>query len=120
MAYLNGSHPGLAYGDGTMQGAGAMGQFVKAVGNDIFAVNTSSTVKSFGILRKDYADGEMPGVWCCGGVFETDQFGGEIAVNGLLMVGDAGKLVALTGEGAIPVAQAISVSGGILKFKLLI
>jgi len=118
MAYLNANHPGLAYGDGYMQGAGSMGQFVKAVGDDTFAVNTDPAVQSVGVLMKDYADGEMPAFWCCGGVYETDQFSGTITPNGMLQIDANGKLTpATTG---LKVAQAISVSGGVLKFKLLV
>jgi len=119
MAYLNASHPGLAYGDGYMQGSGSLGQFVKLVGDDTFAVNTTAADPSFGILMKDYADGEMPGIWCCGGVYETDQFSGAISPDELLEIDGDGKL---TGGATATsrVAQAISVSGGILKFKLLV
>lgn len=119
MAYLNANHPGLAYGDGFLQGAGSMGQFVKAVGDDAFAVNTDPATPSFGVLMKDYADGEMPAVWCNGGVYETDVFSGAITPNELLKIDGAGKLVG-GGTSANAVAQAISVSGGILKFKLLV
>jgi len=119
MAYLNANHPGLAYGDGYMQGAGSMGQFVKAVGDDTFAVNTDPAVPSFGVLMKDYADGDMPGIWCNGGVYETDAFSGTPASNELLKIDGNGNLVG-GGVAADAVAQAISVSGGILKFKLLI
>jgi len=118
MAYLNACHPGLAYGDGFMQGAGSLGQFVKLVGDDTFEVNTDGTVRSFGVLMKDYADGEMPGVWCCGGVYETDQYSGSINPNDMLEIDADGKLTPVTNK--IEVAQAISVSGGILKFKLLV
>ena len=119
MAYLNANHPGIAYGDGYMQGAGSMGQFVKAVGDDTFAVNTDPAVPSFGLLMKDYADSEMPGIWCNGGVYETDQFSGTPGPNELLKIDGTGRLTG-GGTSADAVAQAISVSGGILKFKLLV
>lgn len=67
MAYITPVHQGLSYGDGILQGAGSLGQVVKLVGNDVFAVNTDPTLKSFGILAKDYTDGQMPGVYCNGG-----------------------------------------------------
>lgn len=119
MAYFNACHPGLAYGDGFMQGAGKMGQFVKLVGDDTFAVNTAAGDPSFGILMRDYEDGEMPGVWCCGGVYETDQYSGAVNPDDLLKIDADGKL---TGGATATnrVAQAVSVSGGILKFKLLV
>ena len=119
MAYLNANHSGLAYGDGYMQGAGGMGQFVKAVGNDTFAVNTDPAVPSTGVLMKDYVDGEMPTFWCNGGVYETDVFSGAINPNELLKIDGTGKLVG-GGTSANAVAQAISVAGGLLKFKLLV
>ncbi len=78
MPYINPNHRGLAYGDGYMQGDGQLGQVVTLVGNDLFAVNTDPTVKSFGILIKDYKNGEMPGIYCMGGVYETDVFEGTV------------------------------------------
>ncbi|HRT95143.1 MAG TPA: hypothetical protein P5532_12020 [Planctomycetota bacterium] len=120
MAFINADHPGLAYGDGAMSGAGALGQVVKVAGNDLFAVNTDASVRSFGILRKDYAEGKMPGIWCCGGVYTTDVFEGTVAAGDALKVSENGKLTAGVGEGDLVIAEAISVSGGILKFKLLI
>jgi hypothetical protein len=69
---INPCHRGLAYGDGHIQGAGALGQVVSIAGNDLFAVNTDPTAPSFGLLIKDYASGEMPGIYCMGGVYETD------------------------------------------------
>jgi hypothetical protein len=72
MAFINLNHRGLAYGDGYLQGDGQLGQVVRIVGNDLFAVNTTPTAKSFGILIKDYKNGEMPGIYCMGGVYETD------------------------------------------------
>ena len=119
MGYLNANHPGLAYGDGFMQGSGKLGQFVKIVGDDTFAVNTVADDPSFGILMRDYADGEMPGIWCCGGVYETDQFSGTVNPNDLLKIDAEGKLTG-GATAANKVAQAVSVSGGILKFKLLV
>ena len=120
MPYLNPEHRGLAYGDGYMQGVGACGQFVKLVGNDLFAVNTDPAAKSFGVLIKDYKNGEMPGVFCMGGIYETDVFEGTIAANDDLKVSASGKLTAGVGTGDVVVARAISVSGGALKFRLLI
>ena len=120
MAFLNPNHRGLAYGDGYMQGAGSCGQFVKLVGNDLFAVNTDPTAKSFGVLIKDYKAGEMPGIFCMGGVYETDVFEGNISPNDDLKVSAAGKLTAGVAAGDQVVARAILLSGGTLKFRLLI
>lgn len=120
MSYLNPNHRGLAYGDGYMQGAGSCGQFVKLVGNDLFAVNTDPAVKSFGVLIKDYKAGEMPGIFCMGGVYETDVFEGVINAGDDLKVSAAGKLTAGVGVGDEVVARAISCVSGTLKFRLLI
>lgn len=120
MSFLNPVHRGLAYGDGYIQGAGSCGQFVKLVGNDLFAVNTDPTAKSFGVLIKDYKAGDMPGIFCMGGVYETDVFEGNINPNDDLKVSANGKLTAGVVEGDEVIARAISVSSGTLKFRLLI
>lgn len=120
MPYLNPDHRGLAYGDGYLQGAGSCGQFVKLVGNDLFAVNTDPQAKSFGILRRDYKAGEMPGIFCMGGIYETDVFEGTINPNDDLKVSANGKLTAGVVAGDQVVARAVSVSSGTLKFRLLI
>ena len=117
--FINANHRGLAYGDGHMQGEGKLGRFVKLVGDDLFAVNTDPTTASFGVLIKDYKDGEMPGIYCQGGVFETDVFEGAVNAGDELVIDATGVLTAAT-QGAEVVAQAISVSGGVLKFRLLI
>ena len=120
MAFLNPNHRGLAYGDGYMQGAGSCGQIVKLVGNDLFAVNTDPTAKSFGVLIKDYKNGEMPGIFCMGGIYDTDVFEVTINPDDDLKVAANGKLTAGIEEGDEVVARAISVSSGALKFRLLI
>ena len=103
-----------------MQGAGSCGQIVKLVGNDLFAVNTDPQAKSFGILIKDYANGQMPGVFCMGGVYETDVFEGNISPNDDLKVSANGRLTAGLQAGDQVVARAISLSSGTLKFRLVI
>jgi len=120
VAFLNPNHRGLAYGDGYMQGAGSCGQFVKLVGNDLFAVNTDPTERSFGVLIKDYKNGEMPGIFCMGGVYETDVFEGNITAGDDLKVSTGGKLASGVGVDDQVVARAISLSSGTLKFRLLI
>ncbi len=118
--FLNPNHRGLAYGDGYMQGDGQLGQLVKIAGNDLFAVNADPAVRSFGILVKDYKSGEMPGIFCQGGVYETDVFEGQIAPGADLKVSANGKLTAGVQAGEQIVARAISVAGGTLKFLLLV
>lgn len=120
MPFLNPNHRGLAYGDGYMQGVGSCGQFVRLVGNDLFAVNTDPAAKSFGVLIKDYKAGEMPGIFCMGGVYETDVYEGAINAGNKLKVSTGGKLTAGVGAGDEVVAEAISISSGTLKFRLLI
>ena len=121
MSFINTHHRGLAYGDGHLQGDGKLGRFVKLVGDDLFAVNTEPGDRSFGVLVTDYKDGEMPGIYCMGGVYETDVFEGTINAGDELEIDTSGVLiVAGTQQGAHVVGQAISVSGGILKFRLLI
>ncbi len=121
MPFINPTHPGLAYGDGYMQGSGEIGQFVAVAGNDQFAVNTDPKVRSFGMLMKSYADGEMPGIHCKGGTYETDVFEGTINPGDDLKVSDTGKLTGGNiADDEHVIAQAISVQSGVLKFKLLI
>jgi hypothetical protein len=120
MPFINPAHRGLAYGDGYMQGDGSLGQIVKIAGNDLFAVNATASARSFGILIKDYKTGEMPGIYCGGGIYETDVFEGTINAGDLLKASAAGKLIAGVGEGDIAVAVAISVVSGTLKFRLLV
>ena len=120
MPFIYSAHRGLAYGDGYMQGDGALGQVVKLVGADLFAVNTDPTVRSFGILATDYKAGEMPAIFCLGGILETDVFEGTVSPGDELKVSAAGKLTAGVAEGDETIARAISVSGGTLKFRLLI
>jgi len=120
MGYINAAHRGIAYGDGYLQGDGELGQLVKIAGNDLFAVNTDPATPSFGILIKGYKSGEMPGIYCMGGVYETDVFEGTVHAADLLKASTNGRLTAGIGEGDLAVAQAISVSGGTLKFRLLV
>ncbi len=120
MSYITPVHQGLSYGDGTLQGAGALGQVVRLVGNDRVAVNTDPALKSFGILAKDYKDGDMPGVYCNGGVYETDVFDGTIQAGDDLKVSTNGKLSSGVQEGEHVIARAIAVEGGLLKFRLVL
>ena len=120
MPFINPCHRGLAYGDGHIQGDGALGQVVAIAGNDLFAVNTDPSVQSFGVLIKDYASGDMPGIYCMGGVYETDVFEGTVNPGDDLKVSANGKLTAGVQAGEEVIARAISASGGTIKFRLLI
>jgi hypothetical protein len=107
--------------DGAMQGDGATAQVVRIVGQDLYAVNTDPTQRSFGLLVKSYKAGELPGIFCQGGIYETDVFEGTPTPGAFLKTGPSGKLTAgaiAAGEEAI--AQAISVVDGVLKFRMLI
>ncbi len=120
--FLNADHPaGISYGDGYMQGDGTLGQVVKVAGDDLFSVNLDSTAQSFGLLMKDYSNGDMPGIYCGGGIYTTDVYEGAIVAGDDLMVNSNGKLDKLATPGTdIKIAEAISVADGILKFKLVI
>jgi len=120
MAYIEPKAPGFLWGLGTISGAGTAGQCVKVAGNDVFAVNDNGNGRSFGVLAKSYRDGERVGVYCLGGVYETDQYAGT-PVAGDLLVCDAatGKLKKQDGETFV-VAEALSVATGVLRFKLLV
>lgn len=120
MSFLNPCHRGLAYGDGYMQGAGTTGQIVRLIGNDLFTVNTSANQRSFGVLIGNYVNGEMPGVFCNGGVYETDVFEGTIGAGDVLKCSSNGILTNGVAGNDLVIAQAISVQGGILKFQLLV
>jgi len=120
MSYITPVHQGLSYGDGTLQGAGALGQVVRVIGNDRFAVNIDPALKSFGILARDYKDGDMPGIYCNGGVYETDVFDGTIQAGDDLKVSTNGKLSAGVQQGEHVIARAIAVESGLLKFRLVL
>jgi hypothetical protein len=118
--YVNPNHRGLAYGDGYMQGDGKCGQIVALVGDDLFAVNKVMANRSFGILIKDCKAGEMPGIFCMGGIYETDVFETGISAGDDLVVSTNGKLTSAPEAATNIIGQVLSVSNGILKFRLLI
>jgi len=102
------------------RGDGQLGQVVRIIGDDLLAVNTDPTIKSFGILIKDYKNGEMPGIYCTGGVYDTDAFKGTVNPSDDLKVSATGVLTSGVQSGEEVIAQAVSVSGGTLKFRLVI
>ena len=120
MTMINPDHRGLAYGNGHMQGEGQLGHVVKIVGDYLFAVNTVTTVNSFGLLITNYKNGDMPGIYCQGGVYETDVFEGTINPGDDLKVSANGLLTSGVAAGEEVIARAISASGGTIKVKLLI
>ena len=122
MPYLDVKHDnGTAYGDGYVQGDAESGQVMRIVGDDIFAVADDATEPAFGMLYADVKDGDMPTIYTDGGVYETDNFTGTIQAGELLKVHNAnGNLTNGVGAGDQVVAKAISLSGGVLKFRLLV
>ena len=122
MPFLDVKHDnGIAYGDGYVQGGAVSGQVMRIVGDDLFAVADDATEPAFGVLYADVKDGEMPTIYTDGGVYETDNFTGTIQAGELLKVHNAnGNLTNGVGAGDTIVAKAISVSAGVLKFRLLV
>lgn len=124
--YLNAALPGIAYGNGELQGPGNPGQIVKLVGNDLFEVVSHTGDKPFGILGRTnrLKNGPTPGptdkvlavVFIGDGIYETDNFSGTIT-SGDALTFDAtnGNLKAAT-AGTKIVAEALTVSDGLLKF----
>ena len=63
----------------------------------------------------------MPTIYTDGGIYETDNFTGTILAGELLKAHNTnGNLTNGVGAGDTVVAKAISVDGGILKFRLLV
>ena len=120
--YLDVKHDtGIAYGDGFAQGDAVCGSVMKLVGDDLFAVADDPTEPAFGILLKDVKSGEMPTIYTGGGVYETDNFTGTIHADERLKAHATNhNLTNGAQPGDFIVAQAISMSGGVLKFKLLV
>jgi len=120
MPYVETKAPGFRYGLGTISGAGTVGQLVKVSDDNVFTVNDNPAVRSFGMLVGTYRDGEMCGVYCMGGILETDQYAGDVSAGDELACDADTGLVKAAGEGEFVVGEAISVSSGVLRFKLLV
>ena len=120
MSYVQPLAPGFRYGLGTMQGAGEPGQIVTMVGDNLFAVATDPTARSFGVLEKKVADGQMPGIFCLGGIYETDVFEGTPAAGDELSCDAATGTFKVAVAGDVVLGQVISASSGVLRFKLLV
>ena len=133
--FFNACHPGLAYGDGDLKGPGTPGQAVKLTGDDEFTVCAAVTDAAVGLLgRIDLTEaqevlGVLPGatdlnkavIWINGGIYETDKFTAGIVAGDDVMfdtsAGEIKKWVTGTPDPQV-IGKAISVAGGILKFKL--
>jgi len=120
MAYLEAKLPGLRYGLGSLSEAGTVGQCVVLKGNDEFELNDDGTKESFGLLAADCAKDELCAVWFGGGIYETDQYTGSPAAGNDLACDDSTHKLAVAGEGDAVIGKAISVVGGVLRFKLLV
>ncbi len=120
MSYVQPLAPGFRYGLGTLSGSGEAGQLVKISGGNAFSLNDDAAHRSFGVLAAACKDGEMPGVYCLGGIYETDRFAGTIAAGDPLSCDAASSALKKAAEGDFVVAEAISASAGVLRFKLLV
>jgi len=108
---------GRAYGVGVADGAVYGGRCAKITGNDKFALQNSASGITAGVFSGDRDSGQLCTVYL-DGVYETDQFiSGAAAGNQLAADASTGKLKA-AGEGETVVGLALSVSSGILRFKL--
>ena len=132
---FNACHPGLAYGDGDLKGPGTPGQAVKLTGDDEFTVCAAVTdaavgiIGSINLLEAQEVLGVLPAsadlnkvvVWMNGGIYETDGFTAGVAAGDDLMfntsTGEIKKWVTGTPDPQV-IGNALSVSGGILKFRL--
>ena len=125
----------MAYGDGDLKGPGTPGQAVKLTGDDEFTVCAAVTDEAVGIighvnlLEAQEVLGTLPAsadlnkavIWMNGGVYETDKFTAGVAAGDDLMfdtsAGEIKKWVTGTPDPQV-IGKAISVAGGILKFRL--
>jgi len=120
MAYVEPKAPGFRYGLGTISADAVVGQCVLLSDANVFSVTDDPAKRSFGILAASVSEGEMCGVYCMGGIYETDQFAGNISAGDELACdADTGTLKAASGEEFV-MAEAISVVSGVLRFKLLV
>ena len=128
--FFNACHPGLAYGDGDLKGPGTPGQAVKLTGDDEFTICAAVADVAVGLLGSlDILEHETPEatdlnkavVWMNGGVYETDVFTSGVAAGDDLMYDtSAGEIKKWVTGTPVPqvIGKAISVAGGILKFRL--
>jgi hypothetical protein len=120
MAYVEAKAPGFRYGLGTMAADAVAGQCVRLTNENVFSVNDDAGKRSFGILAAACKKDELAGVFCMGGIYETDQYSGNIAGGEALSCdAQSGKLKTASGQEFV-VAEAISVVAGVLRFKLLV
>ena len=125
--YFNPSHPGIAYGDGELQGPGEKGQFVKLIDNDLFQVVSDATDVPVGVIYNlDKLKHVTPGatdrnkvaIYFGGGVYETDNVTGTINAGDDLSFDPTAGNLKTAGETDTVVGSALAVEGSIVKFKL--
>jgi hypothetical protein len=120
MAYVEPKAPGFRYGLGTIAANAVAGQCVRLSDANVFSVNDDAAKRSFGILAASCSKDELCGVYCMGGIYETDQYSGNIAAGDVLGCdAQTGKLKK-AGAQDFAVGEAISVVAGVLRFKLFV
>lgn len=121
MAYIEAKAPGFRYGLGTLSEAGEAGLCVALSGDNEFELNGDSTKRSFGILVGACVEDALCGVWCGGGIYETDQFtGSTIAAGDELACDSSTSKLKKAGEGDFVIGHALANVSGVLRFKLLV
>ena len=125
--YFNPSHPGIAYGDGELQGPGEKGQFVKLAGSDLFEVVSDAADVPVGVIYNlDKLKHVTPGatdrnkvaVYMGGGIYETDNVTGEVTAGDDLTFDPANGNIKVWAAGNFVVGKALAVEGSVVKFKL--
>ena len=125
--YFNPSHPGIAYGDGELQGPGEKGQFVKLIDNDTFQVVSDVADVPVGVIYRldklqhvtpTATDRNKVAIYMDGGIYETDNITGTIATGDDLTFDPIAANIKTAAEGNTIVGKALAVEGGVVKFKL--
>ena len=125
--YFNPSHPGIAYGDGELQGPGEKGQFVKLIDNDLFQVVSDAADIPVGVIYNlDKLKHVTPGatdrnkvaIYLNGGIYETDNITGTINARDDLSFDPTAGNLKTAGETDTVVGRALAVEGSVVKFKL--
>ena len=120
MAYVQPLAPGFRYGLGAIVGGGQAGQLVRLTGDNAFSVNTDPALRSFGLLERTTKDGELGGVFCLGGIYETNVFVGTPAPGDELACDAATGKLKVKGQGEFAVGEAMASASGVLRFKLYV
>jgi hypothetical protein len=120
MAFIEVKAPGFRYGLGAISADAAVGLCVRLTGDNVFTVNDDATKRSFGVLAGSCRKDELCGVFCQGGIYETDQYTGNVAAGEALGCdAQTGKLKKAGAQDFV-LGEAISVVSGVLRFKLLV